>query len=746
MAYVFKAQKPNDPLDVVGGALTANERKLIKQYLEALKKLNLEVSDPVVIQRIMGQVLAGNALNAANQVPWANFTQSLEPIVTTMATQVVMSATLNLQKLPSKVAYEAVFNLTDPRAIGWAQVRAGTTIRQVNEYSRQAVSKIIQDGLRSKLDPDQVQAAIKRVVGLDSRQATALENFYKKTIEDGTVKGLSYQNAVARAETLGQRYRNTLWNQRAERIARTELAEAANQGRFMSWMEADAQGLIPPNSKKRWMIARDERTCSICVPLDGEIVNWEDNFSIDKLMPTAHPNCRCTAVLMPGEPSAVIEEKIPPTGEYEGYELNQPRNATSYDRGQADVAANNLRDSARVAEPKITRDVIDLSKEHGGEMVGLEYRVKTQSSLAEKIQTTARDNATNVAVESRNMRDVIRYTMVKPEVGYIDMTNNVIIDLRSQGYTVRVINNWKPGSPYLGVNAQIVSPTGQMFELQFHTPKSLISKDKTHTLYKSIRNTRDPLVIDRIDKEMIAIAKSVPFPKGDVSNLGDPILTIKKHYAGQHNQISHGGGGGGKGGGGGQSVGLFPTPTKQGREDYEMLEEMAADNFESEQQELAFRVAAQEWQGEGYRQVQSGLLSGNPSQDAQTVIDEFDASMMSLDNDELSYLYRGQTEGLDNLNVGDSFTSPLFQATSTDSITAAGFSKASGGVLGGIKEGESATILRISPFNAKGVVIPSSQEFEVVLARGTQFTVEGISNEVINGVNMKIIDVDAETP
>ena len=528
MAYVRKAQKPNDPLDVVGGALTANEKKLIRQYLEALKRLNLEVNDPEVIKRIMGQVIAGNPLSAANQVPWGNFTESLDPIVATMASQVIMSATLNLKKLPSKIKYETSFNLTDPRAIGWAQVRAGSTIRQVNEYSRQAVSKIIADGLRSKLDPDQVQAAIKRVVGLDSRQATALENFYKKTIEDGTLKGLSYQNAVDRAETLGQRYRDKLWNQRAERIARTELAEAANQGRFMSWMEADAQGLVPPNSKKRWMIAADERTCEICSGLNGQIVNWQDNFSIDKLMPTAHPNCRCTAVLIPGEPSAVIQEPIPATGEYEGYKLNQPPNKRSSDRGQADVAANNLRDSARVSEPKITRDVIDLSKKHGGEMSGLEYRIKTQDSLAEKIQTSMRDKGTNVAVESRNMKDVVRYTIVKPEAGYIDMTNNVISDLRSQGYTVHVSNNWKPGSPYLGVNTQVVSPTGQKFELQFHTPKSLVSKNKTHDLYKGIRNTRDPIVIDRIDKEMIAIAESVPFPKGNVDNLGDPILVVKK--------------------------------------------------------------------------------------------------------------------------------------------------------------------------------------------------------------------------
>jgi hypothetical protein len=120
--------------------------------------------------------------------------------------------------------------------------------------------------------------------------------------------------------------------------------------------------------------------------------------------------------------------------------------------------------------------------------------------------------------------------------------------------------------------------------------------------------------------------------------------------------------------------------------------------------------------------------------------------MMPLDNDEIGSLYRGQTEGLDNLTVGDSFVSPLFQSTTTDPITAAGFSKSSGGVTGGVRQGESATILRIDAMGAKGAVIPSSSEFEVVLNRGTQFTVEDITEEVIGGVTMKIIDVYAEQP
>jgi len=181
----------------------------------------------------------------------------------------------------------------------------------------------------------------------------------------------------------------------------------------------------------------------------------------------------------------------------------------------------------------------------------------------------------------------------------------------------------------------------------------------------------------------------------------------------------------------------YAKPTEYGKKRYESL--LKDTDYDSD-----FRYAAQRWQGEDYRRVQSGLSSGklsNLSDEVREIVDLFDDNMMSLED--ADDLFRGLTEGLDNLKVGDTFKSPLYQATTTDPITAAGFSKSSGSVLGGIKEGEMATILRIDAFDAKGVVIPSSSEFEVVLARGTRYEVEDISEEVINGVKLRIIDVTA---
>jgi SPP1 gp7 family putative phage head morphogenesis protein len=177
-------------------------------------------------------------------------------------------------------------------------------------------------------------------------------------------------------------------------------------------------------------------------------------------------------------------------------------------------------------------------------------------------------------------------------------------------------------------------------------------------------------------------------------------------------------------------------PTVNGRQDYKYA--LSEREFDDD-----YRYAAQRWQGEEYRRIQGALSAGNPTGEIKQTIEILDSNMDYFDD--LYEVYRGQTEGLDNLAVGDVFKSPLYQATTTDPITAAGFSKSSGGVLGGVKEGDFATILRIDIESAKGAVIPDSAEYEIVLARNTTFKVNGVSEETINGVKMRIIDVEAKS-
>ena len=84
---------------------------------------------------------------------------------------------------------------------------------------------------------------------------------------------------------------------RAVLIARTELVNAYNQGNLQNLKQAGFE-------KKKWVTGKDERTCFICKPMDGQVrkidelfVGKAPNGKILKTMaPTIHPNCRCSII------------------------------------------------------------------------------------------------------------------------------------------------------------------------------------------------------------------------------------------------------------------------------------------------------------------------------------------------------------------------------------------------------------------------------------------------------------------
>jgi len=76
--------------------------------------------------------------------------------------------------------------------------------------------------------------------------------------------------------------------QRAETIARTELAEAHVQGNLQGWRDTGAV------SQKRWIVGGG--CCSDCDEMDGAVVDLDEDFETDDGPidgPPLHPNCRC---------------------------------------------------------------------------------------------------------------------------------------------------------------------------------------------------------------------------------------------------------------------------------------------------------------------------------------------------------------------------------------------------------------------------------------------------------------------
>ena len=304
MPFITKARKKNDPvLRSPNAKLNKYEQEIFDIYSKALGSMPKELNTDQVIRALREAVEAGNPMDGAIAFQWGDFVASLDKTVPKLAEQLATSANISAKALPKRIRIESSFTAQDPRAIAWAQQRAGARILGITKETQKAVAETIARGLKTQLKREEVIDRITKIVGLDSRQARALGNFYEKNLMELLEDGSSYEEAVKIVTKLSKDYRNRLLIQRATRIARTETLAAANAGRMLSWAEADAQGLLPAGSEKRWKTATDERTCPICGPLHNTTVGWDDSFPTGDTMPPNHPNCRCTAVIVPAEPT-----------------------------------------------------------------------------------------------------------------------------------------------------------------------------------------------------------------------------------------------------------------------------------------------------------------------------------------------------------------------------------------------------------------------------------------------------------
>jgi SPP1 gp7 family putative phage head morphogenesis protein len=206
------------------------------------------------------------------------------------------------QSRPPKVDFKMSFNKTNPNSLAFAQRRAGELITSIDNLTRNAIRKTIIDAFNEQLDYRATARRIKNVVGLHPQWADAVTNFEKKEYARLIKSGIKEATARARAIERSTRYSDSLKSKRATMIARTEIQIAQNEGRQEGWNQAAKEGYVDVESQKMWIIAQDERTCDICVELDGEIVGWNETFSSGHETPgRVHPNCRCTMVIIPPE-------------------------------------------------------------------------------------------------------------------------------------------------------------------------------------------------------------------------------------------------------------------------------------------------------------------------------------------------------------------------------------------------------------------------------------------------------------
>lgn len=265
----------------------------------------LQSAVDVALANIGGQVggEAGNILlQALSTKAWND---ALGKVETPLLQQIVNYA--NVDQSIADIAFKPSFTMSNPDAIAMAKKQAGDLAVQLTKEQHDIIRNLTALAVDGNYTVDQLGMKLRNHIGLFDKWAKAVENRYETTYKDFIKQGFDKTTAQALAQKASADYHARLIRKRSLMIARTEVLRAENDGRWLGWKSAIDEGYADPNSFKRWIV-RPVGACEICQSLNGTEIPYDQPFGFGQLMPPRHPNCRCTAVLVP--PPA---DYVPPT-------------------------------------------------------------------------------------------------------------------------------------------------------------------------------------------------------------------------------------------------------------------------------------------------------------------------------------------------------------------------------------------------------------------------------------------------
>jgi SPP1 gp7 family putative phage head morphogenesis protein len=155
-----------------------------------------------------------------------------------------------------------------------AEERGANLIVQIRRELREQIRDIIAEGIDYGLPATDIAAEIASPIPLNARQRAAVRRFAER--------GASAKQIA--------RYMDELRWARALMVARTEVSGAIHRARLDLAKRAERDLM--------WSTADDELVCPICEPLDRTTASPGEEFAPDITSPPAHPNCRCTTILV----------------------------------------------------------------------------------------------------------------------------------------------------------------------------------------------------------------------------------------------------------------------------------------------------------------------------------------------------------------------------------------------------------------------------------------------------------------
>lgn len=170
---------------------------------------------------------------------------------------------------------------------------------------------------------------------------------------------------------------------------------------------------------------------------------------------------------------------------------------TEEQKVEAETAAKDLYQTAVDDEPALTSMMEELAKKFGGKLKGLEFRIKTEESLAGKIlRGMVQKGLSLKEAIYQSTYDANRYTLTFDPKTMVDDALQLQSELAQRGwkeYDHKWTNYYRAGDAYDGYNMVFIhGKTGKRFELQLHTQESYEIKNRVWPSYKEFRDPATP--------------------------------------------------------------------------------------------------------------------------------------------------------------------------------------------------------------------------------------------------------------
>jgi hypothetical protein len=169
-------------------------------------------------------------------------------------------------------------------------------LREINRETWAAAGFLITRSIADDIPTREAAKMIQQGLGLNRPQAAALLTYRE---------GLSPFLSMAARDAALQKFIKKKIRIRAMMIARTTVLDGLNQGMMESWQQAQKEGYLGKQARKRWRT--NVGACPICVPLNNKSapLNKPFSFSLPARFvqpiqhPPAHPNCLCSIEAIP---------------------------------------------------------------------------------------------------------------------------------------------------------------------------------------------------------------------------------------------------------------------------------------------------------------------------------------------------------------------------------------------------------------------------------------------------------------